>query len=356
MLTWIVGPTGRFDTGVAKYSFELINALKKFKKDINIVSYEDNGKPNSLSRYIWQFILLPLHVVFKTRHDDLVIYQEAFSHLSFFRMFSNKKTMIIIHHVPEVNDLSIKGLYLKSLFFLLSKMKHVVYIVPTSFTGKLLNDVMKLPNEKINIVPNAISYAKDSELSDTKEISIVDSILEKKKKGYTIALNVGSFEKRKNLSVLTDVFRQLRNEKIYFIKAGFAIDEKNKNAFDTEMKESGIDYLLLDKVSSELICKLYECSDLYLATSTYEGFGRTLVEAQNAKCIVISSSIPAHNEIMNNAALEVTSYLQSDEWVKMIKTSLSMEQSERNKLIADGLINSSRFSPVNVAQTFMKIL
>ncbi|WP_434583974.1 glycosyltransferase [Klebsiella sp. R390] len=357
MLAWIVGPSGRFDTGVAKYSFELVSALKKLcHLEIELVYLDDKGKPNSLRRYMWQFIYLPVWFMFKKNKEDVVIYQEAFSHISFFRIFSKKKTIVIIHHVPEVNDNSVKGVYLKILFFILKKMKNVIYATPTLFTKDLLSKCMSIPQERIYVVPNAVSYDVDINLTDATDIKVINDLLEKKKQGYKIALNIGSFEKRKNISVLGEALRLLQDEKVYFVKAGFAIDEKIKQEFDMSMKEYDIDYLLLEKISSNLIGKLYQCCDLYLAPATYEGFGRTLVEAQNAECLVLSSSIPAHNEIMASTSLVVTNYMQPDEWAKAIKLALSKNKIDYDKIIEQGKKNASRFSPFNVAKTFMKIL
>jgi len=48
MIAWIVGPKSRFNTGVAKYSFELIDGLTDISEiNVNTIYYEDNGKPNS---------------------------------------------------------------------------------------------------------------------------------------------------------------------------------------------------------------------------------------------------------------------------------------------------------------------
>ncbi|EPS6958495.1 glycosyltransferase [Klebsiella aerogenes] len=356
-IKWILGPTGRFNTGVAKYSLELIEALQKCSSfRIEVMSYNDHGKPNSINRYIWQFLTLPIKVIVSCWKHDLVIYQEAFGHIALFRLFNKRKTIIIIHHIPELNNYSVKNIYLKTLFAIITKLKNIIFVTPTDFTKKMLEDNMKVPHEKVKTVPNAISNSPQQAGLSIEEKNILEAIQTKKNNGYTIALNIGSFETRKNILVLVNTLKELSADKVYFIKAGFAINENNKIQFIEAMNRQAINFTLLDDVSSTLIDELYRQCDLYLAPSVYEGFGRTLIEAQNHECIVISSSIPSHDEIMNGTSINIKDYQNPVSWVEGIRYAISLSEEDRSKIITDGKLNAKRFLPQNVAKSFMSIV
>lgn len=368
MISWILGPESRFNTGIAKYSLELIDGMRKIsEKSIKIISFKDNGRPNSILRYFWQFFILPLKVLFFERNNELIIYQEAFIFLVIFRLFSNKKTITVIHHVPEENDRSKKGVYLKFLFSILPKKnKNIVYITPSEFTKNKLIYQYGVSEINVHVVYNIIESA-DTEIAvglnnnlNKLEKDFVDKIESYKRNGFTIVSNIGSFEDRKNVLILADVFNSLKlkskKDNFLLVKVGFAIDENNKNRFISKCDENEINYAFLGDASSDLINYVYSASDIYIAPSRYEGFGRTVIEAQKRECLILASKIAAHLEILNNEVVFVDEINNPMEWAEKIITLDELQPIDREKNIALGVSNTIKFNSVNVTKEFLKIL
>lgn len=365
MIAWIVGPKSRFNTGVAKYSFELIDGLTDISEiNVNTIYYEDNGKPNSLKRYIWQFISLPFNTLVKYNKYDLVVYQEAFSFLTFFRFLSRKKTMVIIHHVPESNDRSLKGMYLKFIFSALRLSKSVCYITPSDFTKESLSEKYGIHKGKIFEIPNIIKENTPKDklmemlLPLNEEQAFISKIKEYKSKGYVVVSNVGSFESRKNVSILPELVAKAMTETgpILLVKVGVAIDNIREDEFIQECKKNNITYMLFGSSSNEMINYIYGLTDVYLAPSTYEGFGRTVVEAQANSSIVIASDIDAHREITNGSAVLIKDINNVEAWKAELVKILKLNKNDRDELKLSGVINSQRFSTENVINKLVRIL
>jgi glycosyltransferase involved in cell wall biosynthesis len=365
MIAWIVGPKSRYNTGIAKYSLELIDGLNDiYKNDVKKIYFEDNGKPNSLRRYIWQLISLPIFTLIKYNKYDLIIYQEAFAFLTFFRFFSRKKTMVIIHHVPEENDHSLKGKYLKIIFTGLRLNKKITYITPSDFTKESLSVKYGIEKENVFEIPNIIkaidpkNKLTDSTLSLSDEMDFIAEIMEYKSKGYAVASNVGSFEARKNVDILPELISKTMKEvgPILLVKVGVAIDNVREENFKLECNKNNISCMLFGSASNEMITKVYQLTDVYLAPSNYEGFGRTVIEAQANSSIVIASDIEAHREITNGSAILIKDIKNIDEWKTELVKILHSSKSQSDKLKHAGMINSKRFSTENVINKLVQIL
>ncbi|HAV2277239.1 TPA: glycosyltransferase family 4 protein [Serratia marcescens] len=364
MIAWVIGPKSRFNTGVAKYSFELIDGLKAgCEKKIRNLYYEDGGHPNSLGRYIWQFVFLPIITLIKYNRCDYVIYQEAFAFLTLFRLFSKKKTVVIIHHVPEVRDNSLKGLYLKAVFFGLKFNTKVCYLTPSEFTKGCLSKYYGIDKDKIFEISNIIKevdpnvYELDCALS-RDEKDFIEGILNYKNQGYKVVSNVGSFEARKNVLILPKVIKGAENDadNIVLVKVGVAIDENIENEFKKECHSFGIHSMIYGAASNEMISKVYQLTDVYLAPSTYEGFGRTIIEAQANSSVVIASDIAAHREITHGSAILIKDIHDIEKWVAELVRILTSERHEIDELIVSGVANSKLFSPECVIKKLAKIL
>ncbi|HHK8233184.1 TPA: glycosyltransferase, partial [Serratia marcescens] len=290
-------------------------------------------------------------------------YQEAFAFLTLFRLFSKKKTVVIIHHVPEVRDNSLKGLYLKAIFWGLRFNAKVCYLTPSEFTKGGLSKHYGIDKEKIFEVSNVIkevnpnAHELDCALSREEE-DFIGEILNYKKQGYKVVSNVGSFEVRKNVLILPKVIREAENDagNIVLVKVGVAIDENIENEFKEECHSFGIHSMMYGAASNEMISKVYQLTDVYLAPSSYEGFGRTIIEAQANSCVVIASDIEAHREITHGSAILIKDFYDIEKWVAEVVRILTSERHDIDELIVSGIANSKLFSPECVIKKLAKIL
>jgi glycosyltransferase involved in cell wall biosynthesis len=110
----------------------------------------------------------------------------------------------------------------------------------------------------------------------------------------TYILNVGSGSLNKNRRLLEAVARHLPPE-ITILKAGAPPLVPHPRI------------LSLGVVPDDSYTRLFQAADLYLHTSTYEGFGRPLLEAAGCGLPIVSTDAPAAPEILGDAAEYVPS-------------------------------------------------
>ena len=105
-----------------------------------------------------------------------------------------------------------------------------------------------------------------------------------------------------------------------FVKVGDPISKKNRNKNIELIKKLNLEkkVYLLNKVSTQKIYNLIFSSDVYIAPSYSEGFGRTTIEAQILNKKIICSNIPINKEILGNTATYVKKLYNPHAWYKSI--------------------------------------
>lgn len=119
------------------------------------------------------------------------------------------------------------------------------------------------------------------------------------------------------------------------------------------LNELNIDYENSFNISNEEILEHYNQCDLLCFASTYEGFGMPIVEAQAVGRPVVTSNIDPMKSVSGGAAclvnpLSVESIHEGI--VKVIK-----DDSYREKLIRDGLINCRKYRNDVIAKEYIEI-
>ncbi len=125
---------------------------------------------------------------------------------------------------------------------------------------------------------------------------------------YLLAVN--SFEKRKNIPLIIDIFEELKNR--YDIRLDLIIAGKNNNHSDgiqrrrnhTPFKDS---ITVFTDVSTGQLKYLYQKAALFVNTSLYEGFGFTPAEAISMGCPVFLYPNGAVRELFGEHAALVDS-------------------------------------------------
>ncbi|XNS74328.1 glycosyltransferase family 4 protein [Vibrio cyclitrophicus] len=207
----------------------------------------------------------------------------------------------------------------------------------------------KLKVNVADVVYNIIGHgSKNNTIPDT---FIRKSIPFKSKK---IVLNIGSHESRKNIKKMVDVV-DLLGDGFHFIQAGRPIDGAafNDNIVYAQKKQIG--FTFLGEIEQSQLSYLYSNSEIYLNLSSFEGFGRTPVEAQSFGLKVFSTTVGGLRE-----ALEVGFISLSDsdspsaiayEIKKVLDSKEKMENVQR-----DGYVNYSRFSRQTVCNDFLEVI
>ena len=161
-------------------------------------------------------------------------------------------------------------------------------------------------------------------------------------------LNVDTVEPRKNLSVLIDVVKQLTEYQLVQCGAiGWGMNE-----FLQQVKATP-SVVLKGYVSETELVRWYRGAVAALFPSIYEGFHLPPLDAMSAGCPVIASDIPAHREVLGDAAIFVPCH-DVKAWVEAVAR-LRNDRDYRADLVAAGLQQASRFSWDSSARTLLQL-
>lgn len=191
----------------------------------------------------------------------------------------NTKIVITSHGLIKDND-----------FFVLDKirpnmLKKVSKVVAVSdFVKDELTNKQSLDPEKIVIIPNPLAHM-------TKSIEVVF------KKKHIVA--VGSDKPQKNLMLVVKAFEKLVPIIDHDLVLVGDIAEKGELYRYIVDKNLASRIIVTGRVSRDTLFGYYKNADLFVNTSTYEGFGLAPLEAMAFKAPVASTSIPSISELKN---------------------------------------------------------
>ena len=167
---------------------------------------------------------------------------------------------------------------------------------------------------------------------------------------YKVLLNIGSEHSFKNITTIIKTMKLLKE--YIFVKVGNPISKKNRNKNVKLIRKLNLEkkVFLLNKVSTQKIYDLIFSSNIYVAPSYSEGFGRTTIEAQMFNKKIICSNITINREILGKTASYVKKVNNPYSWYKKI---LNDKKKINNYMIKK---NYSRFLYKKNAQKYFKLL
>jgi glycosyltransferase involved in cell wall biosynthesis len=332
-ILWIMPNDNEKSTGVYKYNLALFEILKRKRRKINIIKI--NNTKNNISKYIQKFFFLPWTIFKISKNYDKIIYpEEGFAFLIFFSI--SKKNILIVHDLRKIYSINnkitlkekIKQLYLNYNFLFINKFSKI--IVPSKYTKNLLSNNYKKCSKKIIIFPNLVNKIK----SNGKVSKNIKKITKYKKK-FKLILNVSSNETRKNHKALIKIATLNDNLKLIIVSK-LKIKKKNIINF-VNLKEVELAYL-------------YKIADVYLDLSLFEGFGRTLIEAQHFGLPIVCYKTKSNIEILKHAVL-INQNSSFENIIKKIKK-IIITRNKKHKIISNAL----RFSSKNLLKSHNKII
>ncbi|HZE85853.1 MAG TPA: glycosyltransferase family 1 protein, partial [Puia sp.] len=128
---------------------------------------------------------------------------------------------------------------------------------------------------------------------------------------------------------------------------------KQDPRLEQSLKEAGVSYEYSWGLSEEEILKKYEMADIVSLTSTYEGFGMPILEAQAVGRPVITSNILSMPEVAGDAACLVDPFDVSAIREGILK--IIQDGSYRDELIRKGQTNIRRFDPEKIALQYLDL-
>lgn len=175
-------------------------------------------------------------------------------------------------------------------------------------------------------------------------------------------LHIGTFDKRKNLTLLVEAYYEFlknTNSEYKLVLAGGSGQSKQMNSFSTVknlVKDLGLEEMVIlpGYVSDLEVNTLYNGAFAYVFPSENEGFGIPIVEAMRAGIPVIHSDQPALVEVSGGAGMVCKTGDSNDLAEKMVL--LSRENTLRELLIQKGLQRAEDFSPKKFIEAFHQII
>lgn len=210
-------------------------------------------------------------------------------------------------------------------------------ITVSEFSKREIQELLSVPEEKIEIVYNAPSLVSES--ADYNEVC------RKFKIQRDYILFVGTIEPRKNIERLLRAFERLKN--IYHIPHQLVLAGgkgwQDEAIFQTAKKITcADDVIFTGYVSAAEKNTLYQRASVFVFPSIYEGFGIPPLEAMYHGCPVVCANAASLPEVVGNAA-ELVDPMDEINIANGIFRVLSNDQ-YKGELIKRGYNQAKKFS------------
>jgi len=211
-------------------------------------------------------------------------------------------------------------------------------IAISDYTKRQLIELLDIPSSRIYTIKLGI----DPFFLECASVEEKRDVLSRFRIPGPYLLFVGTQEPRKNLAVLTEAFRNLREKNIHLVLAG----PQGWNVSPEEL--SGQRVLKTGYVSRRDLRALYQQALAVVFPSIDEGFGLPVLEGMASGVPVIASRIPAFQEVCNDSCAYFDP-TNAEELTRRIEQVI--EQSDlRQSMIAKGTLRVKNFSWKETAQ------
>lgn len=338
------GRQGYRQTGISRYISELVSGLR------DVMSPDDkllmlgqklgNLQDSALFRIGWEQTGLPMTVAAQ-RLDVL------HGPLSVLPMAARVHGVITVHDLaflkfPDQVPAKRRNWLIAGTRLSARKADRIITISENTKTD-LLN-WLKLPDEKVRVIPLAIS-PQIQRVSGTS----LDVFRMKIEVDRPYILAVGTLEPRKNLPTLLRAFAKIKDE----------IDHQlvlvgPEGWLTRELKETLDDLSLGDRVrltgfvSDSELGGWYSAADLFAYPSWYEGFGLPSIEAMHCGAPVLASNTSSFPEVVGDAGVLIPPG-DVDLWATTMRDMLR-DRARLDDLRARGFARAADFSWRRTAQ------
>jgi len=299
----------RAETGIARYTRELIAGLQQAEIDITILQTDQtmHGKKNIRlkgSKFLPGLLTFgQIEIARLAYQKNLALVHDTTGCAPLW--LTRASRLVTIHDViPYIYpETSTKLDWLIYRFWLPLIVQRLDSIITASEHSKM--DILRyLPvkPENITVIPEAASPIYQP-LSSTE----VEHTLSRHRINFPYILYVGSIQARKNLTRLLEAFAQVRHwaQKWKLVIVG-AAQWKYASVFETlEQLQLTSNVHFTNYVAESDLPALYNGASLFVFPSLYEGFGLPVLEAMACGTPVITSNCSSLPEVTGEAAILV---------------------------------------------------
>lgn len=241
-------------------------------------------------------------------------------------------SILTIHDVKSALSGNIfKKLYIKMFWFWIPALTVKRITVISKFTKMELQRIIPFAKHKIQVIHNPIKDSlKESPYQFNSKRPRILFIGTKLNKNLERSL-----EAIKDISCEVMIVGQLTDFQLSLL-------EKFNINYDNQFN-----------LAFEEIVECYKQADLVCFSSTYEGFGMPIIEAQAIGRPVITSNIGAMKEVAGNSACLVNPFDVNSITKGILE--VCNNQAYRHQLIKDGLENVKRFQPAAIAKQYVEL-
>ena len=265
-------------------------------------------------------------------------YQSNINHITgdihYVSFFLKKKiTILTILDCSFMNtENNLKKIFFKLFWLTLPEKKVTIITTISEFSKKQIIEYLpKVNSEKIHVIPVSVSNNFKYQPRKFNKLK-------------PIILQIGTAP-NKNLLRLLDAINDINCEIII-------VGELNSLQI-SKLKEKKFFFTNYTSLTENEIINLYNNCDIVSFVSTFEGFGMPIVEANKIGRVVVTSNCASMPEVANDSALLINPFDTEsirDGFKKVIN-----DDSLRDLLIKNGLVNALRFDSKLIANSYLNL-
>lgn len=356
--------------GVERVTHIIGNALEKQGYNV-FYAYrhidESNLPEAKKLKYSFDLSEEMLHKLFydfvQTHKIDVIISQNMWhKHLrSFVRRYRKKlgfKILYCLHLSPTAYKIGktksgtsqIKNLISQLLFgtdVIAHGMKRIYELVDgfvvlsESFKFEIMQNCRFSSDEKLYAISNPLSFRRGSDIISKEDIVLVVSRFSEEQKNLKSALRIW-----KRIEAVGYGSWQLK-------LVGYGPDEEALRKYSEEL---GLQRVVFEGKSNN-VKSYYEKSRLFMMTSRNEGFGMTLIEAQQMGCVPLAyDTYTALHDIISNGENGMIIPFEDEERYAQQMMRLMDDEALRSKLMRRGMETSAAFNVEHITDCWISLL
>ena len=218
-------------------------------------------------------------------------------------------------------------------------------ITDSETTKEDLVKFLEIPQEKVTVV-----YLASSVIFKPQDDDKVKEVLEKYKIKKPYILSVATWEPRKNIQKLVDVFEKIQKE-----NPNLSLVLTGKHGWGQDPSFIDNDRIISTGfISKNDLTALYSGCRVFVYPSLYEGFGLPILEAMACGTPVITSNNSSMTEIAKDAAILVDPRSES-QIKRAIEMVLNLNLDSYQKMVNASLNRARQYTWIKTAKETLKV-